>query len=120
MKPWLRNLWLVATGGALALLIAVGFKAYWMFTHPVSPITNDGFSVVQIAYEDGQDVCELKNGEARLLPYGLYRVNIPEIGSSFLLFKNNRGAPVLRSVGGKLVVETDANSAVLKEELAEQ
>ena len=64
---------------------------------------------------EGKDVCEIKKGESRLLPYGLYKVTIPETGASFLLFKNNRGAPILHSVDGTLVVETDANSSVMPE-----
>jgi hypothetical protein len=113
MKPWSRNLLFLAAGVMLAVLLQYGHRAYEMFTHPLSPITNDGFLMIKIAYHDGKDVCEIKNGESRLLPYGLYKVTIPETGASFLLFKNNRGAPVLHSVDGTLVVETDANSSVM-------
>jgi hypothetical protein len=115
MKPWLRNLLFVTAGVALAVLLQFGYRAYEMYTHPLSPITNDGFGMVQIAYHEGRDVCEIKRGESRLLPYGLYKVTIPETGASFLLFKNNRGAPVLHSVDGTLVVETDANSSLMPE-----
>lgn len=115
MKPWLRNLSLVTAGVALAVLLQVGYRAYEIYTHPLSPIINDGFGMVQVAYHEGKDVCEIKKGESRLLPYGLYKVPIPETGASFLLFKNNRGAPILHSVDGTLVVETDANSSVMPE-----
>lgn len=115
MKPLLRNLLFVTAGVALAVLLEIGYRAYEMYTHPLSPITNDGFGMVQVAYHEGKDVCEIKKGESRLLPYGLYKVTIPETGASFLLFKNNRGAPVLHSVDGTLIVETDANSSVMPE-----
>jgi hypothetical protein len=121
MKPWSRNLLYLAAGVMLAVLLQFGHRAYEMFAHPLSPITNDGFLMIKVAYHEGKDVCELKNGESRLLPYGLYKVTIPETGAGFLLFKNNRGAPVLHSVDGTLVVETDANSSIMSEEyLAEQ
>ena len=84
-----------------------------MYSHPVSPITNDGFEQVQIAYDEGKEVCVLTNGEAHLLPYGIYRVTIPEINVGIRLFKNNRGSPILRSSSGMLVVETDANCSVM-------
>ena len=119
MKPWFRNLLLVTAGVVLAAMLQIGYRVYEMLAHPVSPITNDGFGMVQVAYDEGKDVCEIRKGEARLLPYGLYKVTIPEIGASFLLFKNNRGSPVLRSVEGLLVVETDANSSVMPKRPAE-
>ena len=115
MKPLSRSLLFVAAGIVLAVLLQVGHRAYEMLTHPVSPITNDGFVMVQVAYHEGKDLCEIKKGESRLLPYGLYKVTIPETGASFLLFKNDRGAPILHSVDGTLVVETDANSSVMPE-----
>ena len=120
MKPWLRNLLLVTAGVVLAAMIQTGYQAFEMLTHPLSPITNDGFGMVQVAYDEGKDVCEIRKGEARLLPYGLYKVTIPEIGASFLLFKNNRGSPILRSVDGHLIVETDANSSLMPKKPAEQ
>ena len=120
MKPSLRNLLFVTAGVVLAVLLQSGYRAYEILAHPLSPITNDGFGMVQVAYDQGKDVCVLRNGEARLLPYGIYKVTIPEINLSFLLFKNNRGSPILRSVEGLLVVETDANSSVMQKRPAEQ
>jgi hypothetical protein len=52
MKPWLRNLLFVTAGVALAVLLQVGYRAYEMYTHPLSPITNDGFGIVQVAFLD--------------------------------------------------------------------
>ncbi len=120
MKPWFRNLLLVTAGVILTAMLQFGYRTFEMLTHPLSPITNDGFGIVRVAYDEGKDVCEIRKGETRLLPYGLYRVTIPEIGAGFLLFKNNRGSAVLRSVEGLLIVETNANSRVMPEEPAEQ
>ena len=109
----MRAILLMACGFFLALAIGVGTTAYQTMTHPLEAIQNEGFSVVQVSDSNGKFLCEIHKGEAKLLPYGEYTITIPDTKTTFGLFKNNRGNPILHSVNGILVVETDANSRVM-------
>lgn len=109
MRPFL----LVALGFALAIGVYFGLRAYQMFAYPPGSITNRGFSLVRVNAHNGRFIGDIRKGEAQRLPYGEYTLTIPELGESFVLFKNDRGKAILHCSDGLLIVETDANSTVM-------
>jgi hypothetical protein len=82
--------------------------------HPLEPIQNDGYNLVQVADKSGTHLFDLRRGESKLLPYGAYRVTIPDAKVSFTILKNNRGFCDIHSVNGVVVMEI-ANAEMIDE-----
>ena len=114
MKPSSFIRWIVrlfACIGVLAVALYV-FDRFHFFSHPVSPVTNFDYPLVQLTNENGLVQHEIRKGESKLVEYGLYTTVIPATNASFPLWKNNRGRCNIRSANGVLLVETDRNSSI--------
>lgn len=110
----MRNLLLIGLGGVLCLLFGLSLRGYQMWKHPLGAVTNQDYPTIQVSDRQSHQF-ELKKGESKLLPYGDYKVVIPESKATFYLFKNNRGVCNIRSANGILIVELNENASVSKD-----
>ena len=111
----MRTIVSIASGFALCIIIEIGIGTYQSIRHPLMPIQNDGYDLIQVADESGSHRFDLRRGESKLLPYGRYRVTIPNTHISFTLWKNNKGFCDIHDANGIPVVETTDNAAVVDE-----
>jgi len=109
----MRSILLIVLGFILAVLCGVGFYIFQITTHPLGAVTNLDYPLVQVSRYQEKPLFELRKGEAKLLEYGEYTINIPEIKASFVLFKNNRGTCDIHSADGTLLVEVNENATLL-------
>jgi len=108
----LRALSLVFLGAMLCVVVEIGMYGYERIKHPLGGIKNLDFDLIQVADHSGDHLFDLHKGEFRFLPYGVYKLSIPNSKVSFTVWKNNRGSCYIHSADGVLLVETDGNSGI--------
>jgi len=108
----MRSLLLITVGFVLAFVCAISFYLFFFITHPIGALTNSDYPLVQVSKYEGKPLFELRKGEAKLLEYGEYTIQIPEIKASFVLFKNNRGTCDIKSADGTLLVKVNENANI--------
>jgi len=111
----MRTFLLVALGFVLCLVLGLGVPLYQTYKHPLGALTNHDYPLVQVTDERQGHQFALRKGESKLLPYGNYKITIPDAETSFVLFKNNRGVCNIQSANSILLVEVNENASVSRE-----
>ncbi|CAN5817918.1 hypothetical protein BH09VER1_BH09VER1_34030 [soil metagenome] len=116
----MRTLLLVFLGLVLCIALQIGGSVFQKIRYPLGAVTNLDCPLIEVVgeHEQANQRFQLRKGEMKLLPYGTYKVTIPDGKGSFVLFKNNRGvcniswASSSTSTNGCFVVAVNENANV--------